>query len=133
MKAKCLNCGYEFILINASIDELGWHTTCPECSGSFDINTDQYIKFLDRYENACAEKYFEEILYCAEKGYSLGDVDGWISIEEILGKKISFEKYNKVNCELWKDNIDTIGLETDINCYRDRNELIERIHSLAGI
>ena len=33
----CLQCGYEFKFVSASVDELGCHTVCPDCSGSFDI------------------------------------------------------------------------------------------------
>lgn len=37
MKLKCLQCEYEF---DGSIskDELGWHSVCPECGGSFDVD-----------------------------------------------------------------------------------------------
>ena len=43
MKVKCLQCGYEFELESASNDELGWHTTCPKCEGSFDINIEGHL------------------------------------------------------------------------------------------
>lgn len=38
MKLKCLQCEHEF---DGSIskDELGWHSSCPECGGSFDVDT----------------------------------------------------------------------------------------------
>lgn len=37
MKLKCLQCEHEF---DGSIskDKLGWHGTCPECGGSFDVD-----------------------------------------------------------------------------------------------
>lgn len=35
---KCLNCGEEFVARDLSKDELGWHTTCPKCKGSFDVD-----------------------------------------------------------------------------------------------
>ena len=37
MKLKCLQCGHEF---DGTIeyDELGWHSTCPKCDGSFDVD-----------------------------------------------------------------------------------------------
>lgn len=37
MKLKCLHCGYEF---DGSIlkDELGWHSSCPDCKCSFDAD-----------------------------------------------------------------------------------------------
>ena len=39
----CLNCGKEFTFESASNDGLGWHTTCPECKGSFDIDIQSYL------------------------------------------------------------------------------------------
>jgi hypothetical protein len=33
----CLQCGYKFKFVSASVDELGCHTVCPDCGGSFDI------------------------------------------------------------------------------------------------
>jgi hypothetical protein len=37
MKLRCLNCGHEF---DGSIskDNLGWHSSCPECECSFDVD-----------------------------------------------------------------------------------------------
>ncbi len=37
MKLNCLSCGHEF---DGSIskDELGWHSVCPECECSFDVD-----------------------------------------------------------------------------------------------
>ena len=37
MKLGCLNCGYEFDG-NISKDNLGWHSVCPECECSFDVD-----------------------------------------------------------------------------------------------
>lgn len=37
MKLKCLNCDHEFES-TISYDELGWHSSCPECGGSFDVD-----------------------------------------------------------------------------------------------
>ena len=39
---KCLNCEHEFILSGLSHDELGWHTACPKCGGSFDVDIAEY-------------------------------------------------------------------------------------------
>ncbi len=33
----CLNCGHEFDG-TVEYDELGWHSSCPECGGSFDTD-----------------------------------------------------------------------------------------------
>lgn len=43
MEIKCLQCGYEFEFNGASKDDLGWHTTCPKCDGSFDIDIDMVV------------------------------------------------------------------------------------------
>lgn len=39
---KCMNCNTEFFLKSASCDDLGWHTTCPLCGCSFDIDIELY-------------------------------------------------------------------------------------------
>lgn len=47
MKLKCLQCGHEF---DGTIecDELGWHSACPECGGSFDVDAPD--NFHAKYE-----------------------------------------------------------------------------------
>lgn len=37
MKLKCLHCQNEF---DGTIekDDLGWHSSCPKCGGSFDVD-----------------------------------------------------------------------------------------------
>ena len=37
MKFTCLHCEHEFEG-SASLDRLGWHTLCPECGCSFDVD-----------------------------------------------------------------------------------------------
>lgn len=37
-RLTCLNCGHKFELEGASLDSYGWHTDCPACGGSFDID-----------------------------------------------------------------------------------------------
>lgn len=37
MKLKCLHCENKFDG-NISYDELGWHSVCPECGCSFDVD-----------------------------------------------------------------------------------------------
>lgn len=37
MKLKCLQCGHEFEGL-ISLDNLGWHSACPTCGGSFDVD-----------------------------------------------------------------------------------------------
>lgn len=40
---NCLNCGHEFELTEVYNDSLGWHTVCPECDSSFDINIEEFL------------------------------------------------------------------------------------------
>ena len=37
-KVSCLNCSHEFVLTNLYNDKLGWHTVCPDCESSFDVD-----------------------------------------------------------------------------------------------
>ena len=37
MKLKCLQCEHKFDG-DIAYDELGWHSVCPECGGSFDVD-----------------------------------------------------------------------------------------------
>ena len=37
MKLTCLQCGNEFEG-TVSKDDLGWHSVCPECGSSFDVD-----------------------------------------------------------------------------------------------
>lgn len=73
MNLKCLQCGHKF---DGSIshDKLGWHSTCPECGGSFDLSVpeghivmafatkvdgdDPYINFTCNLEDACILSYY---------------------------------------------------------------------------
>ena len=59
MKIECLQCGHEFEFNGASKDDLGWHTTCPKCSGSFDIDIDMVVddvlEQMGKYENGYGE------------------------------------------------------------------------------
>ena len=40
---QCLNCGKVFEFSGASKDEMGWHTTCPECESSFDVDIEKHL------------------------------------------------------------------------------------------
>lgn len=54
MKLKCLNCKHEFDGTIA-YDELGWHSSCPECSSSFDVDLPEgsiVMAFADPDEEA---------------------------------------------------------------------------------
>ena len=73
MDLKCLQCGHEFEG-SISHDELGWHSICPECGGSFDVDvpdghivmafTDKvdgdnpYLNFTDDLHDACVFSYY---------------------------------------------------------------------------
>lgn len=81
---SCRHCDAGFEFTGASKDKLGWHTTCPECGGSFDIDIEDYVvsrgtlvglhsgmkgvitTFTDEY---AAE--FDEIVYLVT--YRIGD------------------------------------------------------------
>lgn len=56
MKLKCLHCEYEFDGA-ISWDELGWHSLCPECGCSFDVDVMNCtccgkVCFTDKYPEA---------------------------------------------------------------------------------
>lgn len=73
MKLKCLQCGHEFEG-TISYDELGWHSSCPECDGSFDVDVPKgnivmafaakvdgdnpYVNFTDNLKDACIISYY---------------------------------------------------------------------------
>lgn len=38
---NCPNCGKQIFIDLIEKDELGWHTSCPECTGSFDVDFDE--------------------------------------------------------------------------------------------
>lgn len=63
MKLTCLNCSYEFDG-SISLDELGWHSVCPECKSSFDVDVPEgriVMAFTDPDENgANPYQYFTE-------------------------------------------------------------------------
>ncbi len=39
----CPHCDTGFEFTGASKDNLGWHTACPDCGGSFDIDIEDYL------------------------------------------------------------------------------------------
>lgn len=53
MKLTCLNCGHEFEG-SISLDNLGWHSVCPECGSSFDVDVPEgriVMAFTDPVEH----------------------------------------------------------------------------------
>lgn len=63
MKLTCLNCNHEFEG-TISLDELGWHSVCPECKSSFDVDVPEgriVMAFTDAdYDEEDPYKYFTE-------------------------------------------------------------------------
>lgn len=58
MKLKCLNCEHEFDGC-ISKDELGWHSICPECGCSFDVDVpDGKIVMAFAWDES--ERYFTD-------------------------------------------------------------------------
>jgi len=42
----CPDCGEYIPVLSADKDELGWHTSCPKCKGSFDIDIEDYQMYV---------------------------------------------------------------------------------------
>ena len=73
MNLKCLHCETEFEG-SISCDQLGWHSACPVCGGSFDVDlpkghvvmafTDKvngenpYVNFTEDLHDACIFHYY---------------------------------------------------------------------------
>ena len=38
---NCPHCGKQIFIDSIEKDELGWHTSCPECNGSFDVDLEE--------------------------------------------------------------------------------------------
>lgn len=47
MKLTCLNCWHIFDG-DVSLDELGWHSACPECGSSFDVDVPEVEESVDK-------------------------------------------------------------------------------------
>lgn len=67
MKLQCLNCDHEFDG-TISRDELGWHSVCPECERSFDVDVPEgriIMAFTDPDDEDEEDpyKYFDEIFH----------------------------------------------------------------------
>lgn len=93
MKLKCLHCGYEF---DGSIekDELDWHSSCPECGCSFDvdINTER-IWFRVGMEAEISEEELIRLKECKSEDL-MREI---IKRAELSGETYIPEKYN--GCE----------------------------------
>jgi len=77
-----LNCGHEFDLTGASYDDLGWHTSCPDCKSSFDVDLPHYSAELQGLFDYCRvvevkniNGYFDIYYLCDPNGNELNTVD----------------------------------------------------------
>ena len=108
-KCKCLNCEKEFTLKSASNDNLGWHTTCPECGGSFDIDIENHllqrgtkVKLLDGTigiidgNDAETTEEYENINYyvCPMEFYNLDAAKGY-KIYKMMQERLIRRRQNK--------------------------------------
>lgn len=53
LNLQCPNCGHNFMWGSANCDELGWHTSCPICQGSFDIDLPNGSEHLQEHFDYC--------------------------------------------------------------------------------
>lgn len=58
-KFTCPHCGAHFEG-GASLDNLGWHTSCPDCGESFDVDVfdKRYVVAIAKMPDECYDKYF---------------------------------------------------------------------------
>ena len=61
MTVLCLNCGDFFDFTAASYDELGWHTSCPCCKASFDVEPPNYSEELQDLFDYCRVSEIKKI------------------------------------------------------------------------
>lgn len=81
MKLRCLQCEYEFEG-TVEKDELGWHSSCPSCGGSFDVDVEEAEP--GPYDNSKVEVTFEQ----DEEGIpTVSATDGFLLVEwESIGE-----------------------------------------------
>jgi hypothetical protein len=104
-------------LQNAYQDKLGWHTTCPECMSSFDLNQDG-IEFIE-------EKVFDEHKFTHNQ---------WIQLLSFLRVKsfnLSHAVLSFISTEFYGGNgiyvhesEDGVGLIADVY-KKDSDELLD--------
>lgn len=58
MKIKCLHCGHLFEG-SVSHDDLGWHSLCPKCNQSFDVDLPEGQIIMAFADDSNPEKYTE--------------------------------------------------------------------------
>lgn len=79
MKLNCLNCYHEF---DGSItkDNLGWHSSCPECECSFDVDVPQG-RIVMAFANDCDYDFFTNDWYDSNEFLSYYAFD---TVEEFM-------------------------------------------------
>lgn len=75
-----------------------------------------------------ANKFPDELSYVYENKRSIGDWDGWYSIELLLNEKISYKECVAITENLWEDNIDTICI-FDEYAGKEKEDIISRLRS----
>ena len=75
MKLHCLNCGHNFEGF-ISFDAYGWHSSCPACDGSFDVDvgiptqSKYIIAFADDEDDSCFSDDILEAKLISVNGYA---------------------------------------------------------------
>lgn len=85
MKLKCLQCNHKFDGVIEK-DDLGWHSSCPECGGSFDVDVPEgkiVVAFTDPIDDADEPyKPFDQ----AEPTWNIHGYYAFDSVEAFLQK-----------------------------------------------
>ena len=80
MKLECLNCGHKFSG-SIELDSLGWHSSCPKCGSSFDVDEPCKKKKyrIKKGEKVCSldELMSQEGVYWFDKYYHIGWFQNW--------------------------------------------------------
>ena len=97
---KCLQCGYEFEFMGASEDNLGWHTTCPKCEGSFDIDIDEVFIDLMEKTKSLVDFIHDNWHWCPFKDESGIDFEKeCVGFREAGCKECIYRNVEKLNCQ----------------------------------
>ena len=148
MELKCLQCEHEFEG-GICYDELGWHSICPECGGSFDVDVPEGTPMFFRYEaknkdgnfegifsffNPSQRRYFNRFLREPKWYEKNPDIDsrcwfteeGYKKYHSIIDKLIAESYWIKDVRLLTKTSLTNIVCKGKIQC-------IEQINSAASI
>lgn len=116
MQVKCLNCGHEFEAHHKQIvrDDLGWHTSCPQCEGSFDVDvtvlpTGALVKAFgdwvgvidgndaEESENFVSINYFVCPLEIAEESDLWSEAYQFVTASDLQVVQPMWERYREVS------------------------------------